>query len=370
MAEQARTTVEPDPLHNRVFVSSLVSVLTEVFGSAKDLYHRLKQKSESDDGYNKPKDAEHDTTRDRRDSHSNIIESLGRRVRWSFDRRTNHNNDSEDDLICNAAVQVKSTYDSAYHKVGEPFARGDDLAKVQLQSHIIILQQVLISIHQDLVLSNYLTISSSHSQLIHLVQTVRTTRAAAIHALDLLYQRMLSQPPKKPDADLPKPGNTPIPPRAPDRSGSDSSSSSDTSVKAPSKPDVEPKPKPNPNINKLFCRYALDLQYNKHLPLSDRFDLGGDQRCPHCRTLIAIRPKKAWEVIMETKGQHSRRRRFLVRNVFVVKCHRASDGFACLLCATHGDADTVCRSIAALMEHLWKEHTCEDLERDHDIVAC
>lgn len=73
---------------------------------------------------------------------------------------------------------------------------------------------------------------------------------------------------------------------------------------------------------------------------------------------------------METTGRYSKRKRFLVRNAFVVKCHRVSGGFACVLCAMHGDADTVCRSIAALMEHLWKEHTCEDLEKDADVVAC
>ncbi len=73
---------------------------------------------------------------------------------------------------------------------------------------------------------------------------------------------------------------------------------------------------------------------------------------------------------METTGCLPKHKRFLVRNAFVVKCHRGGGGFACVLCATHGDADTVCRSIAALMEHLWKEHTCEDLENDFDIVEC
>jgi hypothetical protein len=54
----------------------------------------------------------------------------------------------------------------------------------------------------------------------------------------------------------------------------------------------------------------------------------------------------------------------------VVKCHRASGGFACVLCAKYADADMVCRSIGALMEHMWKEHPSEDFERDEDIVDC
>jgi predicted metal-dependent hydrolase len=59
-----------------------------------------------------------------------------------------------------------------------------------------------------------------------------------------------------------------------------------------------------------------------------------------------------------------------VRTAFVVKSHREGGGFACVLCAQWADADTVCRSIGALMEHLWKDHTCEEMERDEDIVSC
>ena len=352
-----------------MFVTSLVRVLTDAFGSAKDLYHRLKKKSLSDD--------KHDDLKDRRDSHSTIIESLGHHVRWSFDQREKHQTDSEDELVCTASAQVKATYDRAYLKLGEPYASGDDIARIQLQSQIVDLQQVLISIHEDLTLSSYTTVASSHSQLIHLVQTVRTTRAAAIQALDLLQQRMLVTPPcKDPDDPKPIPGDLPASPKSPprSRSSSSSSSSSNTSIAIPVKPDPKPKPKPkpkpNPNINKLFCRYALDLQYNAHLPLSNNFGCDGNKRCPHCHTHIPVRPNKAWEVIMETKGCHPRRKRFMVRNVFVVKCHRARGGFACVLCAKYGEADTVCRSIAALMEHLWKEHTAEDLEKDEDIVEC
>ncbi|KAJ4985301.1 hypothetical protein SVAN01_09246 [Stagonosporopsis vannaccii] len=374
MTERAETTVEPDTLRDHVFVSSLVSVLTDVFGSAKDLYHKLKQKSGSDGALDEGQDTRHINIQQSRGSRSNIIESVGRHVRWSLDRRAKHQSDSEDDLVCSASLQVQSTYDRAYCKLGEPYARGDDLAKIQMQSHIIKLQQVLVGIHQDFMLSNYLTISSSHSQLIHLVQTIRTTRSASVQALDLLYQRIIARPhPQKPGSTLPMPGGFPLPPRIPNRSRSSSPSSSDTTLKVPSQPTPgvpKPKPKPNPNTNKLFCRYALDLQYNTHLPLSENFDVNGNRRCPHCRTYIAVRPKKAWELVVENKARFPRRKRFLVRNVFVVKCHRAGGGFACVLCAKYGDTDTVGRSIAALMEHLWKEHSAEDLERDEDIVDC
>ncbi|KAF2997349.1 hypothetical protein E8E13_003608 [Curvularia kusanoi] len=374
MTNPLEAAVEPDVLHKRVFVASLIRVLTDAFGAAKDLYLKLKHKSDSDDDRERDESRHraHDSFHDRRDSHSNVIESLGRHVRWSFDRREKHESDSEDEVVCNASAEVRATYDRAYLKLGESFASGDDTAKIQLQSQIIELQQVLVSIHQDLMLSNYVSIASSHSQLIHLVQTVRASRAAAIQALDLLYQRLLAQPPKKPEEHKPVPGHFPPPPQSPHRSRSSSSSSdsSRTSVEIPVKPTPEPKPKPNPNINKLFCRYALDLQYNPRLPLSNNFGCDGNKKCPHCHAEIPIRPKKAWEVVMETGKRLPRHQKFLVRNEFVVKCHRPGGGFACVLCAKFGEADTVCRSIAALMEHLWKQHTAGDLEKDEDIVGC
>lgn len=365
-----------DALKGPIFVASLVGVLTDAFGSAKDLYHRLKKQSSCEDDEEK---AEKD---DRRDSQSNIVESIGRHVRWSLDQRTRHYSDREDELVCSASAQVQATHDRAYGKLGLPYARGDDVARIHLQSQIVKLQQVLISIHQDFGLSNYLTIASSHSQLIHLVQTVRTTRAAAIQALDLLHQRLLAEPPpKKPDPRPSMPGGYPSPPKRPPRSHSSSSSSSDIATPAPLKPNPKPAPKPvptpaphpppisNPNLYKLFCRHALDLQQDPHLPLSPAFDTNGSRRCPRCRTFIPVRPNKAWEVVMISRGRHPRRIKFLVRNEFVVKCHRVGGGFTCALCARWGDADTICRDVGDLMGHLWREHDVEDLEGDEDIVC-
>ncbi|UPX13670.1 uncharacterized protein EKO05_0004170 [Ascochyta rabiei] len=365
MMGHAEAAVEPDVLQDRVFVVSLIRVLTDTFGSSKDLYHKLKQKPDSDDEHENMEDAKQSSSRGRQDSHSNLSEALGRHVRWSLDRRDMHRSDSEDKLICTASSQVQTTYDHGYRKLGEVYARGDNIAKIQLQSHIIKLQQTLIRIHQDLMLSNYLAVSSSHSQRIQLVQTVRTTRAGAIQALDLLCQRLLASPPGQgPNPHPPMPGAFPQPPRS--RRSSSSSSSSDSHTPVPSKPPT----KPTPTINELFCRYALELQNHPRRPLSQNFTLGGSNRCPICCSLVPIRPNKAWEVIVDSAGRRSRGNRFLVRNRFVIKCHRASGGFACILCASHGDADTVCRSLEALMEHLWKEHTSEDMERDCDIVEC
>jgi hypothetical protein len=41
-----------------------------------------------------------------------------------------------------------------------------------------------------------------------------------------------------------------------------------------------------------------------------------------------------------------------------------------VVCARCKDSDTVCREVGALMEHLWKEHSSEELEKDEDIEEC
>jgi hypothetical protein len=136
-----------------------------------------------------------------------------------------------------------------------------------------------------------------------------------------------------------------------------------------------PKPKTEPYTNKLFCVYATDLQRDHGLPLADAYKAGGDNNCPFCRKHIATRPGKAWEMITDDckrKDEHGKAmsRTFLVKNRFVIKCHRESGGLACVLCARFKESDTVCREIDALVDHLWKEHTSDELERDDDIVEC
>jgi hypothetical protein len=295
--------------------------------------------------------------------------------------------DSEE-LICTSSTQIQKEYERGYQRLGEPFARGDVMAQIQLQSQIIHLQQTLLNIHQDLLLSTYLAPSSSQSHLLSLLHTTRTARAASIAALNMQYQRMLpSVPPRRPDPSLTIPGAFPLPDGDWSRSGtrkglgsrSRSSSSPSSSASEGARPTLapapQPKPKPHPHIDRLFCVYATDLQRNSTLPLADAYKAGGDNNCPFCRAHIATQPGKAWEIITDDcKRQHEHRkavsRTFLVKNRFVFKCHREHGGFACALCARFKESDTVCREIGALVDHLWREHTSDELEQDDDIVEC
>ena len=264
------------------------------------------------------------------------------------------------------------------------------MAQTQLQSQIIQLQQTLLNIHQDLLLSTYLAPSSSHSHLVRLIQTTRSARAASIQALNMQYQRMLPPiPPREPHG---MPGTFPLPstgdhdhedrrrprPRRRRSNSSSSDSSCHSKTRRPilkPRPPPKPAPKPSPPENKLFCVYARDLQHDTHLPLVDNYKAGGNGMCPFCHAHIATRPGKAWEIIADggknfDEYTKTLSRTFRVDNRFVIKSHREHGGFACIFCARFRKSDTVCRDIGALMEHLWRDHTGAELEKDEDVREC
>jgi hypothetical protein len=271
-------------------------------------------------------------------------------------------------------------------------------------------------------MSSYLSPSSSHSHVLRLIQTTRSARLASVQALHMQYQRMSeTERPNMPDPHQPIPGAFPSPPdhkhrhdsvtRRPesrnrqgsrcnspvknpeeiriqpypnppsnpslpqeprDRRGDHCKSPANKPEEITIQPYPNPRPKPSPshqpNNNKLFCVYARDLQKHLHLPLTDNYKAGGDNMCPYCHAHTSIRPGKAWEILADSckKGDH-KRHRFLIKNRFVIKCHREGAGFACVLCARFKESDTVCRRVEALMEHLWKDHTSEELEKDDDV---
>lgn len=53
---------------------------------------------------------------------------------------------------------------------------------------------------------------------------------------------------------------------------------------------------------------------------------------------------------------------------FVIKCHTAEGGFACVLCEKFRDMDCLCKSVEALVKHLGTAHTPDEFECDPDLV--
>ncbi|KAF1913891.1 hypothetical protein BDU57DRAFT_454979 [Ampelomyces quisqualis] len=388
MKDEAEAAVDTAKvvLQDLVVVVSLVRTLTESFGSASDLYRKLKRKSRpdspsSDDAKGDREKRRHKSFRRRRNSSSESDRGRGRRhrVSWGGGTKGVDYSDSDEESICTSSSQVLAEYDRGYQKLGEN----------QLQSQIIQLQHTLLSIHQDFMLSTYTAPSSSHSHLLRLIQTTRTARMASIQALHMQYQRML-QPPESsiPDPCQSVPGAFPTPPanmhrhdsvtrrpsskpRRSSRSRSPAKPAGDGEFTIQPYPNPQHKPSPRlpPDSQRLFCVYARDLQHHPRLPLTDNYKEGGDNMCPFCHAHSATRPGKAWEIIADDcrRGHERKRRVFLVKNRFTIKCHREGKGFACVLCARFKESDTVCREIGALMEHLWREHSSDELDKDVDI---
>lgn len=122
-------------LQDLVVVVSLVRTLTESFGSAGDLYRKLKRKSKSDS--QDSDDAEEDRgkwrrtrSRYRRDSSSESDHKRGHHhhTSWNDDSKKEDYSDSDEESIRTSSSQVARVYDKGYQKLGEGFARGDRMA--------------------------------------------------------------------------------------------------------------------------------------------------------------------------------------------------------------------------------------------------
>jgi hypothetical protein len=219
------------------------------------------------------------------------------------------------------------------------------LTRNQLQYQIIILQQALLHIYEGSLLHSDRPCHPPTYHLRQLRQTTRAARTASIDALAMQYKRML------PAQDVHEP-QYPLPGAFP----------SSPTLYIPHHDTTGHSHKPI--AEDLYCIYARDLQHSHFLPLSDNFKPEGDHRCPYCHAHIASRLSKAWQIIKEGE---KRQRTFLVGTRFLVKSHRQGVGFACVLCSEYRDGDTVCTEVRSLVEHIWREHTCAELEWDDDI---
>jgi hypothetical protein len=127
----------------------------------------------------------------------------------------------------------------------------------------------------------------------------------------------------------------------------------------------------------LFCRYATELQ-NSSKPVDACYtNKGGSQACPVCGTRIAVEAGRAWKVEKEMfrevvstpkyEDEVVSERTFLIGNRFIIKSHRETGGFGCVLCYRHRDSDTICESASGLVRHIWQKHDVAEYETDVDI---
>jgi hypothetical protein len=126
----------------------------------------------------------------------------------------------------------------------------------------------------------------------------------------------------------------------------------------------------------LFCRYSYDLQRDGGIGLMPSFLPGGDSSCRACGAYLEIQPGRAWKITKEVVREKVSMpeydeeviedRIFMINNRFIIKCHRSSGGYACVLCARYRDKDILVETPEALVRHVWSKHTAEEYQ-DPDI---
>ncbi|KAF2476423.1 uncharacterized protein BDR25DRAFT_65895 [Lindgomyces ingoldianus] len=358
-------------LQNLVVVVSLVHTLMDSFGSASDLYKKLKRKEKRIEedvevlkerhGMSPRRRSDSDDSDERPDRHG----GRSRRSRSRGSRRSADYSDSDEESMCTSGALVRQEYERGYRHLGQKFAVGDLITQNQLQAQIIAMQQTIITIFQECALIYGPRTNPVSHHLATLLNTTRAARSGSIEALALQYQRMLTGvgvPEGLPAPPLEGVTNEIVirtKPRARDRS-MDSNTTTRTGPTAITEREVP---------RGLFCMYAVDLQKHADQPLADAYKEGGDGRCPYCKFRIPTRPGKAWEIVKEDeRSKIGRERVFLLENRFVVKSHRDGGPYACVLCSVHRENDTVCDSVAALVDHVWQDHLCGEFEKEVNIV--
>jgi hypothetical protein len=113
------------------------------------------------------------------------------------------------------------------------------------------------------------------------------------------------------------------------------------------------------------------------MPIGRDFEASGNCQCRDCGFVVDIVPGRAWKVTkgvlrqqMETGDYYEEvvtDQIFSIRNRFIVKCHRPSGGYACVLCARYRDKDTLLESPQGLVRHIQNKHEIHEYN-DPDII--
>ncbi|OCK80486.1 hypothetical protein K432DRAFT_404664 [Lepidopterella palustris CBS 459.81] len=222
---------------------------------------------------------------------------------------------------------VQAKYDRDFRYFGSRFSSGDDIARSQLQVQLICIQQSVIMLIQNALLSNIFDISYKN-----LLNTADSVRQSSITALAEQYQRLAATQPVRPALIAPITTGNLV-----DRS------------------------KPDFNISHLYCGIALLLQQTSG-PMPLRFRIG--LPCAICGSVLPVGP---FEFTKETSsGGYIR---LQITNRFMAKCHLAAKdmGFGCVLCERIGKGITTFQNQPRFLEHIRDDHGFLEYAGENDI---
>ncbi|RYP42290.1 hypothetical protein DL768_010378 [Monosporascus sp. mg162] len=355
--------IEEKNLKKTFILATLCSTIIGTFNSSIGLWDRVKQRRRD-----LKQDGEIKALKDK-------IEAADKRSADAISRLQHpqppppqlrdRDRDEVGETLERSGALIRREFDDGYERYGRRFAVGDAATENRLQAQIIALQQTVIDVLQAALYDGR---QLTHADVARLVAASNAARDGSLDALRQQRQRLMVT-----EAPLPR-----LPPPSPRRS---------FSPPANRRP-VVALPAPG---DELFCRYSLDLQYVRNKPLASSFAPGGDCRCPACGVqLVAARPDDFWAITKRvvvkphddgtssgagSYDTHWQRRQEVIEEErefhlgqrFVVKCHTPDGEFACVLCNRHRDADALCRSVEALVNHVGRRHDVAELEREVDL---
>ncbi|RYO90123.1 hypothetical protein DL762_002848 [Monosporascus cannonballus] len=359
--------IEEKNLKKTFIIATLCSTIIGTFSSSIGLWDRVKQRR-----LQQRRDLKQD---DEIKSLKDKIEAADRRsadALWRLQHSQppppqlrDRDRDEVGESLRRSGALIRREFDDGYERYGRRFAVGDAITENRLQAQIIALQQTVIDVLQAALYDGR---QLTHADVARLVAASDAARDGSLDALRHQRQRLTAT--KTPLAQPPPPSSR----------RSFSLPANRRPVAALTAPEDE-----------LFCRYSLDLQHARNKPLASSFAPGGDCRCPACGVrLAAARPDDFWAITKRavvksyddsTSGgggsydRHRQKQQELVEEErefhlgqrFVVKCHTPDGEFACVLCNRHRDADVLCRSAEALVNHVGRRHDVAELEREVDL---
>ncbi|KAJ4332668.1 hypothetical protein N0V87_008228 [Didymella glomerata] len=248
---------------------------------------------------------------------------------------------------------IQRMYDDMYGRYGNRFARGDAITENQLQAQIISLQQTVITVLQDALANDR---QLTRGDMAKLVAASNSAREGSLKALQDQQARLSS-------------------------SVSNRSPSPQRSIAAARKTlsivggggggEMQAQ-----GQESLYCRYSLDLQYDKSRPLAASMAPGGSCACPACGLRLDVTGEDFWMIGKRTpltvidgpyKSEILETREFRLGQRFAVKCHTPDGEYACVICSRERDSDAICRNVEALVKHVGTYHEVDELEREVDL---
>lgn len=242
-------------------------------------------------------------------------------------------------------------------RLGAKYAQGDIISENRLQAQVIALQQTVIDVLQDALMSGR---SLTKADVRRLIAAQNRARDGSLEALHDQYNRMIQTSGRRPSAML---ENQPVFPPTRQLTAPAIASPTDDSFPPARRSRTLPANADSASPPQgLYCRYAYDLQNNYRKGVSSAFAPSGSQRCPACDLRLPVTGDKVWVV---ESGEGS----WTIDPRLVLKSHTAQGDYVCVLCYNDRgrDADCFCSSVDALIKHTGRMHTREEFDREIDI---